>query len=109
MSQLAIDWTRDCSLPVSGRSVQARHSSSTGAMRAVKDRGQLVVAYLNLLAIAGPRGMSDFEAAAALGRQVSSLCSTRNGLRKLVTPSGSFEATPFGTRRTRWTLAREVR
>jgi hypothetical protein len=107
MTQPFLDWTRDINLPVSGKTSRQRHASSTGAQRAVTTRGPLAKAYLDLLTIAGERGMSDFEAAAALGRLVSSMCSTRNGLRDLIVESGSYETTPFNTKRTRYTLAKQ--
>lgn len=103
--QQRIDWDRDVRLPVQGRTVQARHAGATGAQQAGKTRGALALAYLNLLTIAGPRGMSDAEAADALGRGWSSICSTRNGLGDLVVPSGSFEETQYGTKRARYVLA----
>ena len=107
MTQLPIDWSRDVALPVQGRTTAARHAGSTGAQRAARDRGALALAYLALLRAAGEVGVSDYEAAHALGRLVSSLCSTRNGLGDLVTPSGSFEKTSFGTKRTRYQINRE--
>jgi hypothetical protein len=107
MNQPAFDWSKDVTLPVSGKTVQARHAGATGAQAAVRTRGALLVAYLNLLAIAGERGMSDVEASDALGRPISSICSTRNGAGDLVVPSGSFETTKWGTRRTRFTLAQD--
>ena len=104
VTQLGIDWDRDASLPVQGRTVQARHSGSTGAQKAAKDRGPLAIAYLEMLKQAGPQGLSDFEAAKALGRMISSMCSTRNGLGDLVVASGSYEITTFRTRRCRYTV-----
>lgn len=95
-----LNFDQDCNLPVNGKTPRSRHASSTGAVRASKDRGALSVAYLNLLRTAGPR--SDFEAAAALGRMVSSICSTRNGLGDLIVASEEYESTPFRTKRTRW-------
>lgn len=109
MTQGRIDWDAEVRLPVRGRSPQARHAGATGAQFAAKHRGQLAKAYLDLLAIAGPRGMSDFEAADALGRLVSSICSTRNGLKLLIVPSGSFEETRYGTKRARYVLAKDER
>lgn len=70
MTQPRIDWDRDVSLPVSGRTTQARHASATGAATASKTRGRLSVAYRDLLIACGP--LSDHEAARLLGRQVSS-------------------------------------
>src|SRR5688572_33067214 len=99
--QPSLDWSSDVNLPVSGRTPAARHAGSSGAQRAAKDRPMLAVAYLELLKSAGSQGLSDFEAAKALGRQVSSLNSTRNGLGDLVVPSGSFQVSEFNTRRCR--------
>lgn len=100
MRQAALDWSADVTLPVAGRSPQARHASATGAQRAVKDRGALAVAYLELLKTAGP--LSDPQAAHALGRQISSICSTRNGLGDLVVESGEYEITAWNTKRVKW-------
>lgn len=102
-----LNFDPDVAMPVSGRTPLARHCSSTGAQAAARTRGQLSVAMLRLLAEAGPAGMSDYEMARALGRAVSSMNSTRNGLGDLIVASGSTEATTFGTKRTRWTLNRD--
>jgi hypothetical protein len=104
--QTGFDFSADVNLPVAGLTPSARHASSTGAQRAARDRGPLALAYLGLLKAAGPDGLSDFEAARALGRMISSMCSTRNGLGDLVVPSGSFESSEFGTRRCRYTVKR---
>lgn len=101
MTQPAFDF----SLPIAGRHPRARHASASGAARAATDRGALSVAMLQLLRAVGPRGLSDYEMAAALGRPVSSMNSTRAGLGGLVVPSGSYEISPWGTKRTRWRLA----
>lgn len=106
MTQHGFDFSLDVNLPVVGKSPRARHASSTGAQRAAKDRGALALQYLELLKHAGDQGLSDFEAAKALGRQISSMCSTRNGLGDLVIASGSFEDSEFGTRRCRYTVRR---
>ncbi len=98
-----LDFDADVNLPVAGRSPQARHSSHSGAVRASRDRGALSVAYLQLLRVTGP--LSDQEAAAALGRQLSSVNSVRNGLRHLVEPSDQWEVTPWNSRRVRWRVA----
>ena len=103
MTQPTLDWSRDVSLPVSGRTSQARQASATGAQAAVTRRGALTLRYLALLAH-GP--CSDHEAARALGCGVSSVCSIRNGVSHLVEPSGTYECVtwPSGhmTRRARW-------
>lgn len=104
MTQLGIDWSADVSLPISGRTVQARHASATGAQQAVGSRGALSRAYAALLKELGP--LSDVEASRALGRPLSSLTSTRNGLGARVVPSGQYEVVtwPGGgqTKRVRW-------
>ena len=97
------DWSADVNLPVSGLVPEARHGSATGAQVAARTRGALAVAYLDLLAVSGP--LSDPEAASALGRALASICSTRNGLGVLVVASGTFEETPWGTKRCRWRRA----
>lgn len=108
MQQASIDWTRDANLPVAGNTPEARHASATGAMVAVQVRGKVAIAYVELLKLAGSEGLSDFEAAKALGRAISSMNSTRNGLGRLIEPSGSFEISSFGTRRARWRLRAKV-
>lgn len=100
VSQLALDWNRDVSLPVSGRSSAAKHASATGAMVAARSRTGFALEYRRLLIESGP--LSDDEAAKATGRRLSSICSTRNGWQGHVIPSGVFEATEFGTKRVRW-------
>jgi hypothetical protein len=103
MTQPGLDWDRDVSLPVSGRSSAARHAGATGAQQAVRGRGAVTLAYVALLRQMGP--LSDHEAAKLLGRQVSSVNSIRNGLADRVRPSGAYQDTEFGTRRVRWELA----
>jgi hypothetical protein len=109
MTQPVFDFTTlydvSVTLPVSGETPIAQHCSSYGAQVAARSRGALATAYLQLLASAGHEGLSDDEAANALGRRLSSINSTRNGLGDLIVPSGSVEKTEFGTRRARWTLA----
>lgn len=99
-----LDFDRDVNLPVVGKTPRSRHAGASGALRAAKDRGALSVAYLNLLRATGPR--SDHEAAAALGRLVSSINSTRAGLKDLIVASDEFEQTQWNTRRTRWMVAK---
>ena len=109
-AQPGFDWSRDVSLPVSGRSPAARHASATGARMAAETRGRLSRDYLAILEQVGPTGLSDDEAADALGRGRSSINSTRAGLGELVVASGSFEVHhwPGGgvTKRSRWTINR---
>lgn len=100
MEQQAIDFSRDVNLPVAGRTPHARHASATGAAFAGERRGKVALEYRSLLKAAGP--LSDDEAARALGKRLSSICSTRNGWGSRVVPSGSFETTEFGTRRVKW-------
>ena len=88
MTQLAINWAVT-TLPVSGRTPQARHASATGAQVAATRRGALTRRYLDLLATAGP--LSDMQAALMLGCALSSICSVRNGCGALVRPSGRYE------------------
>lgn len=105
MEQTGFAWEQT-SLPVAGKTPAARHSSSTGAVRASRDRGQFALVYRDLLITAGP--LSDQEAARITGRQVSSICSTRSGWGERVVPSGEFEASEYGTKRTRWAWAKEA-
>jgi len=104
MTQPGLDWDRDVSLPVSGRSGSARHASSTGAQRAARDRGAVTLAYVALLERLGP--LTDHDAARLLGRGVSSLNSVRNALGARVRPSGAYQTSEFGTKRVMWELAR---
>lgn len=104
MSQPAFDWNADVRLPIAGKSPRSRHASATGAARAATDRGRLSVAYVNLLRAVGP--ISDHAAAKALGRETSSINSTRNGLGLLVVASSEFEHTSWGTKRVRWMVAK---
>jgi len=102
MTDPTFDWNADVNLPVAGKTPRTRHASATGARRAAIDRGKLAVAYINLLRATGP--LSDQAAAKALGREVSSINSTRNGLGDLIIDSGGYDETPFGTKRTKWTV-----
>lgn len=94
-------------LTISGRTTPARHASASGARKASKDRPLLAVAYVELLRRVGP--MSDHEAAKALGREVSSINSTRNGLGNKIVPSGVFEATTWGTKRVCWRVRKQTK
>lgn len=98
-----LNFDADVRLPVSGKTPRTRHASASGARRAAIDRGALSVAYLELLRVAGP--LSDHAAAKALGRETSSINSTRNGLGDLIVDSGQYESTSWGTKRTKWKAA----
>lgn len=100
MTQPSLDWNADVRLPIAGKTPRSRHASSTGANRAATDRGALSLAYLALLRSIGP--LSDHQAAKALGREVSSINSTRNGLGDLIEDSGEYETSEYGTKRIRW-------
>jgi hypothetical protein len=104
MTQPALEFTADTSLPISGRTPQARHASATGALAERERRGRFALVYRQLLIDAGP--LSDCEAARITGRALASICSTRNGWREQVKPSGQFEAHTFAdgrsTKRVRW-------
>lgn len=105
MTQPVFSWDADVSLPVAGVTPEARHAGATGAQRAARSRADLSLKYVALLKAVGP--LSDHEASRALGVQLSSICSTRNGVAghsepKRVVPSGDYEVTSFGTRRVRW-------
>lgn len=65
------------SLPYQGRSVETQLASLVAAERAAARRPALWNAYLDLLLRRGVHGLTDHEAAAALERPVSSICSTR--------------------------------
>lgn len=104
MEQTGFAWERT-SLPVAGKTPAARHSSSTGAVRASRDRGAFALVYRDLLITAGP--LSDYQAARITGRGVSSINSTRAGWMDRVVASGEFEASEFGTKRVRWAWVKE--
>ena len=104
MTQDALDF----SVPVSGLTRAARHSSWTGARQAVKTWTAKQSALLQLLTQAGGP-MNDHELAAVLRWPLSSVCSVRNSVRDLLAPDGFDAVTwPDGgvTRRTRWKINR---
>lgn len=99
--QPALDF--ETSLPISGRTLQSRHSSATGAIYAAKTRGQQTLTYLALLDACGP--LSDHEAARRMGVGVSSINSIRGNLESQIEACGYQVVTwPDGrtTKRTRW-------
>ncbi len=104
MEQQRLDWSRDVSLPVSGRSVEARHASASGANAERERRGRFALVYKQLLVEAGP--LSDQHAARVTGRAVSTINSTRDGWGERVVPSGEYETATFAdgrtTKRVRW-------
>ena len=100
MTQPGFNWSADVSLPVSGRTPAAKLASATGAQVAARTRGAVSLAYRRLLIESGP--LSDDEARRVMGRQLSSICSTRNGWGAHVVPSGGYEVTPWGSKRVRW-------
>lgn len=102
MTQLNFDIKPN--LPIAGKTPRTRHASATGAMRAAVDRPILAMAYLALLRTVGP--LSDQAAAKALGRETCSINSTRNGLGDRVVDSGQYEETAWGTKRTKWRVAK---
>lgn len=99
-TQQPIDWSRDVSLPVHGKTSRVRHAGATGAQVAARDRGALALAYRDLLLVQGP--LSDHEAARILGRLHTSMNSTRSAWGEHVVESGEYERTDFGSKRTRW-------
>jgi hypothetical protein len=107
MTQPGFNWSGDVNLPVRGKTPRVKHAGAMGAQVAAKTRGKLAEDYLRLLETqATVRGWSDYEAALTLGRLVSSICSTRNGLGDLIEETGGYEETPFRTKRTRYRRAR---
>jgi hypothetical protein len=104
MTQPALDFTADTSLPIAGKTPQARHASSTGAMAERDRRGRFALVYRELLIKAGP--LSDQEASRITGRAVSTLNSTRAAFGDRIRPSGTYEIATFAdgrsTRRVRW-------
>lgn len=115
MTQLALEWTAQTSLPIAGRTPLARHASASGAMAASRHYGQKVLLYLQLLAEAGSQGLSDYEATRLMGERqrpvagVSSINSIRDACGGLVVASGDYERMtwPSGllTKRARWRRA----
>lgn len=70
--------------------------------------GRLQKAYLAYLHVCGPTGATDHNAAAGLGRPLSSICARRNELMKfdppLVRDSGRTRTTNYGGTATVWIL-----
>lgn len=109
MQQQGFDWSRDASLPYSGRTSISRHHSAKAAQAAAETRVTKTLQYLELLKHAGDHGLTDHEAAAAMGVALrvkqfplSSVCSIRNGAGPLVVPSPEPGVSPFGKSVTRW-------
>lgn len=94
--------TPQLGLPFSGRSPISRHHSALAAQQASAGRVTKTLRYLEILQHAGARGLTDHEAAAAMGVPLSSICSIRNGSGPLVEPSDEHGLSPFGKRVTRW-------
>ena len=109
--QPRLDWDRDVSLPVSGRTQAARHASSTGAQAGQRTHGRKSLAYLRALAVAERDGLNDFDAAQVLGIYRTSVNSVRAALMRagLVEETGTFDLTEFGTRRQRYCLTAKGR
>lgn len=93
------------SLPVQGRTPDARVSGEIAAVHAATRRVSLAHRYLDLLVRLGAHGATDHEAAAALRCPVSSICSTRAGLtvRDQIAPHGHRRG-PFGDPNTVYVL-----
>lgn len=108
MTQIVIDWSRDLSLPVAGRTPAAQHASSTGARVAQRRYGVKVLKYLAVLEQAGVDGISDFAAFEAMNGIVSgvnAINSIRNSLGELVEHTGLFDDTAYGTKRGRYRVS----
>lgn len=104
--QPRLDWDRDVSLPVSGRTPAARHASSTGAQAGQRTHGRKALAYLEALSQAGARGLNDFDAGQVVGVFRTSINSIRHAVTAagMVEETGAFDVTEFGTRRQRYRL-----
>lgn len=104
--QPRLDWDRDVSLPVSGRTPAARHASATGAQAGQRTHGRKGLAYLEALERAGAAGLNDFDAGQVVGIYRTSVNSVRAALMRagLVEETGAFDVTEFGTRRQRYRL-----
>lgn len=104
MEQQRLDWSRDVSLPVSGRSVEARHASASGANAERERRGRFALVYRELLMKAGP--LSDHAVAKITGRSLSAVNSTRAAFDDRVVPSGEYETKTWAdgriTKRVLW-------
>jgi len=111
MTQLEFDST----LPVAGKTSEARHASATGAIRGSQLAGTQTLAYREVLRAAGP--LSDHAASRLLGVGLSTICSTRNrwieALPGCIEPSGEYETHTFASGRStkavmwRWCEKRE--
>lgn len=110
MVQPRLDWSRDVSLPVSGRTVEARHASATGALAERERRGAFALTYRKLLIEAGP--LSDHEVSRITGHGLSAINSTRCGWSERVIPSGDFEVKKWSdgrvTKRVRWSWCDKI-
>ncbi len=86
--------------PVSGRSVQARHASWTGAREAQVRRGEKQATYAQILRNHGP--MTDQDVAALTKWPLSSVNSIRDSFGDQIVAQG-LEPSPFGrAKRTQW-------
>ena len=90
------------SLPFSGTNPISRHRSAEAARQASATRATKTLRYLALLAEAGALGLSDHEAAAMTGWQLSSVNSIRNGAGLLVIPGTRVAVSPYGKKTTTW-------
>jgi len=103
MTQPAFNWSREASLPVSGRTPLSRQCSAKAAQQASRTRGPKTREYLALLAQIGAHGVTDHDAARMLGLPLSSINSIRNGCGELVTAAGEGRS-PYGRAATRWRI-----
>jgi hypothetical protein len=89
--------------PFRGVTSTARHASYTGAVHAMRARGEKISAFFQLVKNHGPLTMQD--AAAVLKYPLASVCSMKATLERLLEPDG-HELVEWGdgrrTRRTRW-------
>ena len=84
----------DQQLPYSGITAISRHCSAEGARSALRRSAGQTARYLRLLARQGARGCTDYEAAAILGVERTSINARRSVLCQLEPPW----VVPVGTR-----------
>ncbi len=94
--------TPQIGLPFSGSTPISRHHSALAAKDASAGRVTKTLRFLDLLKHAGARGLTDHEAAAAMGCPLSSINSIRNGAGPLVVPADEHGLSPYGKKVTKW-------
>lgn len=95
-------------LPWRGKGPTASGNGMKAAANAAVRRPSLQARYLEMLENAGRHGFTDHEASDFLRAPVSSICSTRNGVRRKIRANGSRKG-PWHEANTVWVLAKYMR